>query len=395
MTGRMPKALPTRWMWAVVSEPDPEARGSYLDGQTAGAREVSVVIDRRARFLRIRHPELPRGEVVWPLHEVRAKENGTGRGLRLLRVAGNEIEPEQRGEARLDLVDPDFIAALRAACPDLGKTDLPRGMLRKVGLWAAGAAAALALMVFVIIPALAGSLAVLIPVEREVAYGKSIVRQIERVLTGSFDTKLTCTGAEGQAALDAMEARLTDATPTEYDLNIVVFDFDMVNAFAAPGGQIVLMRGLIEAAGSPDEVAAVLAHEIGHVEARDPTRGALRAAGTAGLFSLALGDFLGAGAIAVAADGVLNASYTRAAETEADLYARQMLAAAGVDATGMAEFFERLEAEHGHAELPELISSHPALADRAREARRATETQGPTTPVITKADWAALRGMCD
>lgn len=60
-----------------------------------------------------------------------------------------------------------------------------------------------------------------------------------------------------------------------------------------PGGLIILFRGLIDAAESSDEVAAVYAHELGHVVARDPTRIALRSAGSIGVLGLLLGDFAG------------------------------------------------------------------------------------------------------
>ena len=157
---------------------------------------------------------------------------------------------------------------------------------------------------------------------------------------GSSEGQLACSNPAGLAALENMEARLLETTDTLYDLNIAVFDHGMVNAFAAPGGQVVLMRGLIDKAGGPDEVAAVLAHEIGHVEARDVTRNALRVAGSAGILSMIFGDFSGGSAAVIVVERMMNASYTREAEAEADSYARDMLAAADVSALSLIHISE-------------------------------------------------------
>jgi len=223
-----------------------------------------------------------------------------------------------QGEGRL-------IAAVTRHAPNLGKRDIPEGMARKIVTRIGLAAGALVVMLFVILPAMANTLANYIPIEREVAYGKTVVGQMERLLGGTAAEGLSCSDAKGRAALDLMTERLTAPAEMNYDLNVAVFNHPMVNAFAAPGGQIVLMRGLIKEASGPDEVAAVLAHEIGHVEARDTTRAALRTAGSAGLLSMVLGDFAGGSGVLVVAEYTLNASYTREAEALADAFAHDML----------------------------------------------------------------------
>jgi predicted Zn-dependent protease len=153
---------------------------------------------------------------------------------------------------------------------------------------------------------------------------------------------------------------------------------------------------LLKQAKSPDEVAAVLGHEIGHVEARDATRGALRAAGSAGLLSMVLGDFAGGTAAVVIAEYTLNASYTREAEAEADTYARNMLDEADVSTAGMSDFFGSLgDLESKMPDLPLYLSSHPDTAARAGRAADFAQTQMATTPVLDKTEWAALLAICD
>jgi predicted Zn-dependent protease len=266
-------------------------------------------------------------------------------------------------------------------------------LLLRRGAWAV---VAVALMLFLILPRMADTLASLIPIEREVAFGRAVVSQMESALGAVNMGELDCTSPKGLRALDKLSARLSDGAGLQYALEMRVFNHEMINAFAAPGGQVVIMRGLLEAASGPDALAAVLAHEIGHVEARDATRHALRAAGSAGLLSMVLGDVTGGAAAVLLGERVLRASYTRDAEAEADLFALAMLNRAAVSSTGMADFFDGLaRIEAGTTALPGYFSTHPASTGRAARARDNAAAQAQTRPVLNAADWRALRAVCD
>ncbi|MRU14707.1 M48 family metallopeptidase [Roseovarius sp. A21] len=368
--------------------------GSFFDGQHAGRHRVEVTLDEGAGVLIVTGPSLPEA-LHWPLERLRALED-LARDYSLTLTLHAETKDESpRDPARLTIREPSMTARIREVCPDLRRRDLHRGtwgkLLKRTGL----AVAAVVLMLFVILPRMADTLATLIPVEREIAFGKSVIAQMERALGAADLGDLRCRGDAGQAALDRMVARLTEGQDLQYDLEVRVFDDEMVNAFAAPGGQVVVMRGLLEDANGPDAVAAVLAHEIGHVEARDATRIALRAAGSAGLLSMVLGDFTGGTIAVVLGERVMQASYTREAEAAADEFALGMLNAARVDSTGLAEFFDHIGELQGEMmQLPEYLSTHPASAGRAERARDNAESQGATSPVLSEADWQALKGIC-
>jgi Zn-dependent protease with chaperone function len=372
------------------------AKGRFFDGESGQRLDVDLAVDTAAQTLRLTHPDLPMGSQYWPLDAIRAlADHARADQLVLSLRADASLDSALIVTARLTLDDPDMISILSRLCPNLRRRDTARGTARKVTIWVGSAAAALGLMIFVILPALANSLATLIPIEREVAYGKTVVNQMERLLGGMSAGALGCTNEAGRAALDTMTSRLTAAGDLKYDLNIAVFDHEMVNAFAAPGGQIVIMRGLIDSADSPDQVAAVLAHEIGHVEARDTTRNALRAAGSAGLLSLVIGDFAGGSAVLVVAEYTLSASYTREAEMQADQFALDMMAASGTDAAALGTFFDSLAGiESSMPDLPVYLSSHPETQDRADAARDFAQTQGRTAPILNDAEWAALQNIC-
>ena len=373
----------------------PEAGGTYFDGQTAGRHRVRVVLDEAGGALVFDAPTLPDGPERWPLSRLRAlRDHARADGLTLTLHADTGDETT-RDPARLVVLDQGLIARIQVLCPDLNKRDMHRGAWARLAKRSALAVAAIALLLFVILPRMADTLATLIPVEREVAFGETVVAQMELAFGASDVGALHCEDAPGRAALRKMLDRLTADQSLQYDLDVQVFDHEMVNAFAAPGGQIVIMRGLLDAASGPDAVAAVLAHEIGHVEERDATRHALRAAGSAGLLSMVLGDVTGGTLAVFLGERLIQAGYTREAEARADRYALDMLNAAGVDSEGMAHFFDHLaEREDGMPRLPEYFATHPASEARAESARANANSQGATAPVLSAAEWQALKGIC-
>ena len=373
-----------------------EPWGRFFNGDSGQRLEVALNVDRAAETLRLSHPDLPHGSQYWPFRAIRALADQAREDQLILSLYDDgALDSALIKTARLTVDDPDLIRELKARCGNLNRKDLKEGTGRKIAIRGGAAIAAIALMILVILPAMASTLARMIPIEREIAYGKSVIGQMERFLGGREKGALVCSNPDGIVALNAMEDRLLDATDTIYDLNIVVFNHRMVNAFAAPGGQIVIMRGLLDKAKNADEVAAVLAHEIGHVEARDVTRNALRAAGSAGLLSMVLGDFAGGSAVVLAADHTLNASYTRAAEAQADVYGMNMLRDANVNLHAMGDFFEGLSALEGKGpKLPTYLRSHPETQGRAAAAREFARGQIGTRSVISDKHWADLKNIC-
>jgi predicted Zn-dependent protease len=167
-------------------------------------------------------------------------------------------------------------------------------------------------------------------------------------------------------------------------------DNGLVNAAAFPGRQIVLFRGLIDEAKSPDEIAGVLAHEIGHVEQRHVMAALIRDFG----ISLVLGGADG-GAIA---QGLLASRYSRSSESEADDYSMQALTAAHISAEPTAAFFERMgkeESKLGRAAVAlSYVASHPLSKQRRQRFRAAAQQQKDTVPAIDDAHWRALKSIC-
>lgn len=141
------------------------------------------------------------------------------------------------------------------------------------------------------------------------------------------------------------------------------------NAFALPGGDIVITDELLELlADEPDAVMTVLAHEIGHVRHRHGLRLMLRAGAVSIVASVIVGDF---SALLASAPAVLAGNaYSRDNEREADQYGRALARAGGADTARMAAFFKRLAEKHKatveNSPLAIAISTHPADEERVR-----------------------------
>ena len=153
-----------------------------------------------------------------------------------------------------------------------------------------------------------------------------------------------------------------------------------VNALAAPGGYIVVFRGLLERARTPDELAGVLAHEIEHVLHRHTTRAVIQHASTGLLLAALTGDMTGPLAYGLESARVLGQlQYSRRAEEEADRDGMKLLLAARVDPAGMIGFFDDLaKGEHPRRVL-RYLSTHPSPTDRIA-ALRALAAGAPGSP---------------
>lgn len=158
-----------------------------------------------------------------------------------------------------------------------------------------------------------------------------------------------------------------------------------INAFAVPGGNVVLFEGLLDAARSPEEVAGVLGHEVGHVMNRDPMRLTWRSAGSVGILGMVFGDFAGGFMALVLTEKLISARYAQDAESGADEFAHGLMADAKLPSASFAEFFKTLKDKHGDQKgLMSHLASHPDLDGRALAAVAADVVDDASyDPVLT------------
>lgn len=391
--------MPKRWIWGPRYErgcqiPNPAAFSivaDYFDGASARVQRVAVTLTDDSAALIITPPE--QQAVNWPLTRLRALTDQAHQTSMILTLAGDPV-------ARVIVTDQAAIAVLRRRCATLWDRAPVTGVGRLIG-WGAGAVASVALIIGILIPLMANQLAELLPPEGEKALGDTTFEQVRRALgqQGAGALRI-CDGPKGTRDLDRMQARLTDQLDLPYPLTLRVLHGKPINAFALPGGYVVFFDGLFASAKSPDEVAAVFAHELGHVVARDPTRIALRSAGSIGVLGLLFGDFSGGGIALVLAEQLVQANYTQAAEAAADRFAHDRLRAVGLRPDALAALFRTLrdqnpEGDRGQSGIVSHFSSHPALGDRIAAAEAASLNLGTGhLPALTNTQWRDLKRIC-
>jgi len=358
--------------------------GSYLDGRIAERRPASVRV--AASGLEIALADGTRH--WWPIRDVRQTQGF---------YAGEQIRLE-RGAPFPEILlvdDTAFLSALHTIARGFGrKFHDPQRRRSRVLLTIGAALAAVgagAVLYVWGIPAAAGLLASRVPVSWEERLGQAAVEQ----LTAS---RRRCIDQDRDAAIGEIVKRLLDPQPkAPYTFRVIVVDDSTVNAFAVPGGQVVLLRGLVARTRSAEELAGVLAHELQHVLQRHTTRLLLQHAST-GLMLVAIsGDLTGAMAYGIESARVLGTlSYSRYLENEADVEGLRMLLAADVDPRGMIGFFETLKAaEQGTPTASRYLVSHPLAADRVETLKRLAA--GRTTgyrPLLPERDWTDVRRVC-
>ncbi len=248
-------------------------------------------------------------------------------------------------------------------------------------------AAAVGLFVFVGLPALSGPLARRTPPEFERRIGANFESQVAIAFPA-------CDGEAGQAALQALGRRLQDADGP-FEIRVRAVQAPMVNAFALPGGGVLVTGELIDMASTPDELSAVIAHEVAHVQARHVMQAVWRALGVGLLLDAVVGGGTGAGQQAMLLAGsITDLRYSRTAEAEADARGQELLADRGLSSEGMAPFFERLAARGDGQEaaaVKELLSGHPDTLRRAGVSRARAQ---PGATAFNPAEWTAIKAVC-
>jgi beta-barrel assembly-enhancing protease len=237
---------------------------------------------------------------------------------------------------------------------------------RTIGWTALGAVILLPIVLLVVFlwqaDRIALAVAERIPVTQEVQLGEHAFNSMRGTL------KLQESGAAHEA-VQTLGARLTKRSRYTYRFHVA--KHDAINAFALPGGIIVVHTGLIEATRRPEELAGVLAHEIQHVEQRHSLQAAIKNLGLRALWLLVAGDAYGS-LLGQAAVELTTLTFSRSAESQADARAFDALVANGIDPGGMADFFSVLSEQEGNT--PAFLSTHPAGTEREKILRnRQTE----------------------
>jgi len=201
---------------------------------------------------------------------------------------------------------------------------------------------------------------------------------------------------ESVAQVNAVTARLlATITNVDYGFKFHVIEAEELNAFAIPGGHVVVHTGLLKAVEKPEELAGVLAHEMAHVTQRHSLRNMVESAGLGLIVQTIFGD--ASGLLAIASGGsefLLRQKFSRDTERDADDVGWNYLLAAKIEPRGMISFFEKLKKEsekNAAASAADgglnLMSTHPATPERIARLEAKWKALGRTNgfaPIVIK-----------
>ncbi|QPF83550.1 M48 family metallopeptidase [Bradyrhizobium genosp. L] len=357
------------------------AGGVYFDGASSRRRVVALTL---SDALEIRQNGDQDGELLarWAYHDIRRADSPAG----LLRLSCTSAP----ALARLEIRDAGLAADLGVRCDQLDD-GLPnrRGVAAIVG-WSLGAAVSIVLVVLFGVPLAAERLTPLVPASFERRLGDVAEAQVKVIFNGGK----RCDNAAGQAAFEKLVGTLRASGGFDNSVQSGVLATAVPNAFALPGGKIYLFDGLLAKAENPDEVAGVLAHELGHLRHRDSMRELIHNGGSSFLIGLLFGDITGSGALIFASRSLVTASYSRDAESNADSFAIKTMHKLGRPAKPMGELIFRVTGKEAGKGIS-IASSHPLTEDRLARMSKAdagSTLSGP--PLLSAAEWGALKGIC-
>lgn len=214
------------------------------------------------------------------------------------------------------------------------------------------------------VSAMVRSLVARIPPEIEQKMGDELIVELQEEMVFLEDSNRV-------ANLVVLAAPLTStlgARGTNFQFYIV--EEDSPNAFALPGGHVVVTTGLLEASDRPEQLLGVLSHEVAHVTQKHGIRQIISSAGPFLIFRVFLGGSgsgMG-GMLGQASELLVQSSFSQEYETEADEEGWRALVAARIDPRGMTETFQKLQAYERSQEVsfdvPQAFSSHPAMQKR-------------------------------
>ncbi len=373
----------------------------FYDGKTGQPHTVSLTLTNKSILLESDKVLIE----TWDIHDL---------------VVISQPEPPVPGiyghakekEARLYIDSAKEWKTLYARLPKSSKRNflLPTNWLSFI-LYAAMSVISLVFL-FLLFPKIIENTAYLIPYKIE----RSIGRQAVEVMTRG---KKTCVSIEGRAALLYAFEKLKAQTSRKitYEIRVVEDDF-MPNAFAAPGGYIIIFSSVIDRAKTPDEVVGVLAHEIAHVELYHTTKGIVRSIGMQFVLSM----ITGGNSIDNLAGFFSQMSYSRDDESAADMRGRNIMVKANMDPKGIRHFFENVHlweggvlgdikegnkktVKNGKGEdenaifrfmenpLWNIFSTHPDTEMRIKNLKK-MESNAQYLPALNKHQWQALKNIC-
>ncbi|MEO0338329.1 MAG: M48 family metallopeptidase [Bacteroidota bacterium] len=332
-------------------------QAKYFDGQSSKAHQVSIKETHEG--IHITSADLS-GEIDTHWHKALIKTESFATGNKVLLVYGDEFPP-QRLEITGGLAD-EFMRSILQHESKIKTFQFMITRMNPVKLVVASLAViALVIVAYVgfISPYVGEQAVKLLPKSFEEEYGAR-----------AYETISTFTDIDEEKSELLMDFYDAVGYSSDYNIRIDYADEGVKNAFAVPGGQMVFYRGLIEEMESWEALAAVMGHELAHVNKRHSFKAVARTLSNFMIISVLTGDVGGVSSVFLEnAHTFSEMAYSRSHEKEADLVGLQYMTEQQIDPKGMIELFEILLSEHEieHEETSKVIefmSTHPLTQKR-------------------------------
>jgi Zn-dependent protease with chaperone function len=323
-----------------------------------GAEPVETTVLIFDKELNIGYHEPKAGPVTrrWNIQDVEAVFDRASQSTRIRNKRDRDIDIYIKGS--------DAATYIKEMQDEQQKPWHQKGKAREWGrnlLMLCGIIGTLILLYLLIVPWLAGKMASTVSVKTEERFGEAVYNALS--LETQEDTAASRTVNE---FFDAMHVR------TAYDVRITVVKGEIVNAFALPGGRIVVYSALLKQMESYPELAALLSHEFTHVNNKHSTKSIFRRLGSKIFLGVLFGRMGSVTAVlADHADNLKSLKYSRGLEKEADLEGLAILQERKIDPQGFANLFMHLK-KASSASMPEFLGSHPDIDKRIEYIKEAS-----------------------
>ena len=323
--------------------------GSFYTSPGAEPLSSTILIFDKLLSIGFRNPDGTNATIPWQLKDVEVSFDFSQQctRLRYSNKPGTELLIEGSEAA-------DFVKEMKAEQQKVWyKRSGGREWIRNTGLLL-GLAGVLVLLYLLIVPWLSEKMASKVSVNTERQLGDAVYDAMG--LAGQEDTAASYTLNEFFAAMDI---------PTAYRIRISVVNDNTVNAFALPGGRIVVYSALLKKVQSYPELAALLSHEFTHVNNKHSTKSIFRRLGSKVFLGLLFGRFGSVTSVLVNhADDLKSLKYSRRLEKEADIEGLDILTQRKIDPQGFVFLFNHLKESGPSNSLPEFLGSHPDIDKR-------------------------------
>ena len=298
-----------------------------------------------------------------PLHRLRARL-GEGNDERIYFQDAQSPEWEVNTDD-FSILDHPFLPQAQTLYQELSQTATRQELTRRMRMvgYTFGIILLLIWLGNLGVKAMVWSLVTHVPPELEKSFGAAALAEVQAEMTFIDDTNRV-------AQLALLAGPLTNATGLGTNgLTFYIAEDESPNAFAMPGGHVVVTTGLLKLVERPEALLGVISHEIAHVTRKHSLRQVISSAGPFLVLRVFLGSRRGMGGmLASASDLLVRQGFSREYEIEADDVGWEIMVASGVNPQGMTTALTKLKAhedrEAKHDAVDRAFSSHPALEKR-------------------------------